>query len=240
MMSSPGELILYLEPTRHTTLHTQLTHYFTSTTLTPFAGNEATRYPPHATMVGVFNTPSPPIHSTTVPQILEYINAWHAHLPTTAAPPASATATTATTATASTLINGCIRPNSECLLIGITPSPHLTTLIQGLSKAFPDLGLRLKQINHLSLCYWDAVDPFALTASPKPQTQSLHNQRVDLTDQASRLAQEKIPMIDIPPGTTVKNESWDVVLYSIEGRSKVGGLPYPLQEIKRWTLPPTV
>ncbi|KAF8934885.1 hypothetical protein BGZ47_010147 [Haplosporangium gracile] len=226
---SPPELIIYLEPTFGSTLHTQLLSYFSATTQTAFAENEATRYPPHTTMVGFFNTPASPIHSTTVPAILEYIDAWHIRLHTLSTTTQDQPTPTADTRT---VVTGCYRPKPDLLLIGLTPSPHLIYLLQSLSKAFPDLGLRLKQINHLSLCYWDDgnINPTAV-----PET--LLAQRVEFTNQATWLAQEKIPMVDIPAGTTVENEGWDVVIYSIEGRSKASGLPYSLQEIKRWTLP---
>ncbi|KAF9137020.1 hypothetical protein BG015_002911 [Linnemannia schmuckeri] len=179
-------------------------------------------------MVGFFNTPAPPTHSTTVPAILEYIDAWHTRLHTLSTTAQDQPAPTADTRT---VINGCYKPKPDLLLIGLTPSPHLIHFLQNLSKAFPDLGLRLKLINHLSLCYWDDDN----VDSTVPEI--LLAQRVELTNQATRLAQEMIPMVNIPAGTTVENEGWDVVIYSIEGRSKASGLPYPLQEIKRWTLP---
>ncbi|KAF9136549.1 hypothetical protein BGX30_011074 [Mortierella sp. GBA39] len=221
----PPELIIYLEPSHHSTLHTQLSHYFTATTHTPFAGNEATRYPPHTTMVGFFNTPTPLTHTTTVPAILEHIDTWRTHLQTL-----TSTTPDQQPTSPKTVINGYCRPNPTLLLISITPSSYLLNLLQTLSQTFPDLGLRQKHINHLSLCYWDDVQP-AVT----PDT--LLAERVEFINQATRLAQEKIPMIDIPAGTTTENEGWDVVIYSIEGRNKASGLPYPLQEIKRWTLP---
>ncbi|KAH7056792.1 hypothetical protein BKA57DRAFT_451460 [Linnemannia elongata] len=233
----PPELIIYLEPSLHSTLHTQLSHYFTATTQTPFAGNEATRYPPHSTMVGFFNTPTPPTHTTTVPAILDHIDTWCTHLQTTLTSTTPA-GTQQQPTSPKTVINGCYRPNPTLLLIGITPSLYLLNLLQTLSQAFPDLGLRKKQINHLSLCYWDddnVVVQSALTTII-PDT-NLLTERVELTNQATRLAQEKIPMIDIPAGTTIENEGWDVVIYSIEERNKASGLPYPLKEIKRWTLP---
>ncbi|KAF9901076.1 hypothetical protein EC991_006562 [Linnemannia zychae] len=223
MSTLTPELILYLEPTQSSTLHTQTQSFFASTATTPFAGNEATRYPPHTTMVGFFNQPSPPTHTTATSAIVEFIDHWLQQQQQQQA-----------NNTPKTVINGCLRPDPTLLLIGLTPSPALENLTQLLSSAFPDLGLRCKQINHLSLCYWDDPSDALLDAT------SLHERRqarIELTNQATHLAQSTIPMIDIPAGTTVENESWDVVLYSIQGRDKASGLPYPLQEIKRWTLP---
>ncbi|KAK3846589.1 MAG: hypothetical protein J3R72DRAFT_433040 [Linnemannia gamsii] len=248
--SSIPELILYLEPTSGSTLHTQTLAFFAATSSTPFAGNEATRYPLHTTMVGFFNQPTPQTHSatTTTPAIVEFIDRWHndAFLHSTTV------ATTAMTTeddeeqtgtgtqnqqhtqyVSKTVINECLRPKPTLLLIGITPSPYLEHLTQSLATSFPDLGLRIKQINHLSLCYWD--DPSDALLDPA-SLETRYQHRVQWTNQAADLAQSKIPMIDIPSGTTVENESWDVVLYSIQGRDKANGLPYPLQEIKRWTL----
>ncbi|KAG9063952.1 hypothetical protein KI688_004066 [Linnemannia hyalina] len=176
-------------------------------------------------MVGFFNTPTPPTHTTTIPAILEHIDTWCIHLQTL-----TSTTPDQQPTSPKTVINGFYRPNPTLLLISITPSSYLLDLLQTLSQTFPDLGLRQKQINHLSLCYWDDVQPTVI-----PDT--LLAERVELTNQATRLAQEKIPMVDIPASTTIENEGWDVVIYSIEGRNKASGLPYPLQEIKRWTLP---
>ncbi|KAK3804787.1 MAG: hypothetical protein JOS17DRAFT_769220 [Linnemannia elongata] len=235
----PPELIIYLEPSLNSTLHTQLSHYFTATTHTPFVGNEATRYPPHTTMVGFFNSPTPPTHTTTISAILDYIDTWHTHLQTlTSTIPDQQQQQQQQPTSPKTVINGFYRPNPSLLLIGITPSPYLLNLLQTLSQAFPDLGLRRKQINHLSLCYWDDdVQPASTTTTTTTIPDTLLAERVELTNQATRLAQEQIPMVNIPAGTTIENEGWDVVMYSIEGRNKASGLPYPLQEIKRWTLP---
>ncbi|KAG0278387.1 hypothetical protein BGZ95_004136 [Linnemannia exigua] len=200
-------------------------------------------------MVGFFNQPTPQTHSatTTTPAIVEFIDRWHhdalLHSPTAAATVEDEEATGKgaqkqqqqqhTLHRAQTVINGCLRPTPTLLLIGITPSPHLEHLTQSLATSFPDLGLRVKQVNHLSLCYWD--DPSDALLDPV-SLETRYQHRIQWTNQAADLAQSKIPMLDIPPGTTIENESWDVVLYSILGRDKANGLPYPLQEIKRWTL----
>jgi hypothetical protein len=185
-------------------------------------------------MLGFFNQPLPSTNGTTLPNIIAHIDAWtssHPHSNLSAAAPPTSLRDTAGS-TRRTQINGRFRPRPLLLFIGITPSPDLAHLTDSLSTTFPDLGLRVKQANHISLCYWD--DPNPLTA------RRLKAKRAKWTDQAARLAQETIPLLNIPSGqTTVENESWDVVLYAITGRDRASGLPYPLEQVKRWTLSQT-
>ncbi|KAF9363372.1 hypothetical protein BGX34_004320, partial [Mortierella sp. NVP85] len=134
------------------------------------------------------------------------------------------------------LVQGLIRPRQDSALIAIQPSPLLLDLIQSLKDRFPELGLRLKCINHLSLCYWDDDG----TRPPQPissfSDQTLRQERAQWTDQAVTLALDQIHLLSsIAQGDGFLNESWDIVLYSIRHRDKSNGQPYPLEELKHWT-----
>ncbi|KAG0198409.1 hypothetical protein BGX33_012357 [Mortierella sp. NVP41] len=263
------ELILYLEPTKGSTLHTQVQDFFSASASQPFAGNEATRYPAHITMVGFFNQPQPPTHTTITKALVDYIDRWNAQLHTDAAAAADSQKQEGEQVMRGTrtVIEGYIRPAEDTLLVAIRPSSELVGLIRRLSVQFPDLGLRPKKINHLSLCYWD--DAYSAPAVPRVGSvgedegkdgeevsefevvrKEKQAERVGWIELAITLAKGTIPMLSVDTsakeGTTVEamgkieNESWDVVMYAIEGRDKANGLPYPLQEVKRWTLPPYI
>ncbi|KAF8937234.1 hypothetical protein BGZ58_003056 [Dissophora ornata] len=241
------ELILYLEPTKSTTLWTQVHEFFALSRNQPWSNNEALRYPAHITMVGFFDDltgPDPLIRflDQQIPQINKNDN-----------PPAVRTMPVSE----STFIQGLIRPHPTSLLLAVKPSPQLLDLMQTWTEAFPELKLRLKRINHLSLCYWTDEQE---VLEGKISLEDMQ-QRVAWTDQAMQRAQEKISMLDTtttatnitdervrenpaptpmptppPADTWALNESWDIVLYSIQNRDKTDHRPHPLVELHRWTL----
>ncbi|KAF9948330.1 hypothetical protein BGZ72_009730 [Mortierella alpina] len=149
----------------------------------------------------------------------------------------------------STVIQGLIRPSPDSLLLAIQPASVLLQMTQHLQETLPELGLRRKKINHLSLCYWD--DNSKQQQQPADQGSARNyslTQREQWIAQAELLAQETIPLANAAVsnrhgankmihGTDAGDQSWDVVLYSIQDRDKAGLKPYPLVELKRWTLP---
>ncbi|KAG0365728.1 hypothetical protein BGZ54_006267 [Gamsiella multidivaricata] len=213
-----SELILYLEPARFSTLWTQLQSFFLASQSQPWSENEAARYPAHVTMVGFFDDPSPTTTTTTTKdRLIEYLGQ-HIHQISLASAPSSRVK-----------LRGLLRPRPDLLLIAIEPPTELLDMMQAWKDAFPELELRLKKINHLSLCYWDEQE-----TQRKRITAKEMDQRVEWTDWATGMVQECIPMSQADtPGV---NESWDIVLYSIQGRDKSDGLPYPLVELARWAL----
>ncbi|KAK3818363.1 MAG: hypothetical protein J3Q66DRAFT_337405 [Benniella sp.] len=244
-----SELILYLEPTRSSTLSTQVNSFFALCRDQPWHNNEALRYPPHVTMVGFFDDPSatlttaavddqtPPPSSLLSPppsvaegSILDQMIQFLTHQ-------IQQMMRVCTSKSSLALVQGLIRPRQDSALIAIQPSPLLLDLIQSIKDRFPELGLRLKRINHLSLCYWDDDG----TRPPQPllsfSDQMLRQERTQWTDQAVTLALDQIHLLSsIAQGDGFLNESWDIVLYSIRNRDKSNGQPYPLEELKRWTL----
>ncbi|KAI7830454.1 hypothetical protein BC939DRAFT_525652 [Gamsiella multidivaricata] len=213
-----SELILYLEPARFSTLWTQLQSFFLASQSQPWSENEAARYPAHVTMVRFFDDPSPTTTTTTTKdRLIEYLGQ-HIHQISLASAPSSRVK-----------LRGLLRPRPDLLLIAIEPPTELLDMMQAWKDAFPELELRLKKINHLSLCYWDEQE-----TQRKRITAKEMDQRVEWTDRATGMVQECIPMSQADtPGV---NESWDIVLYSIQGRDKSDGLPYPLVELARWAL----
>ncbi|KAK9763499.1 hypothetical protein K7432_009756 [Basidiobolus ranarum] len=244
-----SELILYLEPSRHSALSAQTQQFYEASRLQPFSNNEALRYPIHSTMVGFFNRPISP--SAPLPDglgsLIEYLeNSIPRLSQSLKSQPFQSLDGVQTKPPV--LIQGYVRPSPDSLLIALLPSDELSELVLDLCQQFPSLGLRLKRINHLSLCYWDASEMIRRNAMSEKE----QSQRARWVDQAYALAYEKIPMLrplcnqeddqsqvqqqQEQRSRYVLNESWDIVLYEILGRDKTNDLPYPLQELKRWTL----
>ncbi|KAF9394521.1 hypothetical protein BGX21_010343 [Mortierella sp. AD011] len=239
------ELILYLEPSKSSTLLSQVQNFYDLSRNLPWSDNEALKYPVHTTMVGFFDDPTTvdafPTRVTTrkQEQLIEFLDRQVAQHNTVA---------TETLISTTTFIQGLVRPTQDSLLISIKPSPFLLDLIQSLKENFPELGLRLKRINHISLCYWDQQNSVLNGVLPE---QDVSRQCRQWIDQAILLANEQIPLIrnssvrgfgniDGQDGETVSapclNDSWDLVFYSIQNRDKNTNMPYPLVELKRWTL----
>lgn len=243
------ELILYLEPSAQSSLRTQTESFFHASRSQPFAGNEALRYMIHSTMLGFFNKPASGANALqeyldgSIAQIKHQLalqpffthGSLHQQHQQQQTKPA-------------VLIQGFVRPNPESLLIALLPSDELLSLVASLTAQFPELGLRPKRINHLSLCYWDESDMVRRGFMSDLEKK----QRQEWTDHAQTLAWETIPMLRTNPSPQPHpalgqeqhqqpaqfflNESWDIVLYEIYSRDKSNDLPYPLQELKRWTL----
>ena len=252
------ELILYLEPSAQSSLCTQTRSFFHASRSQPFARNEALRYPVHCTMLGFFDKPSSASSSPSgVDSLKEYLDRSIAQIqhqlslqPFVPGPQAQQKQHQEhqEQKKPAVLIQGFVRPGPETLLISLLPSDELLALVASLTAHFPELGLRPKRINHLSLCYWDESEMVRRGSLSDLEKK----QRQEWTDYAQTLAWEAIPMLrtdPIPqphaeqgqeqrqqPSQHFLNESWDIVLYEIHGRDKSNDLPYPLQELKRWTL----
>ncbi|KAG0262516.1 hypothetical protein BG011_010099 [Mortierella polycephala] len=230
-----AEFIIYLEPTKNSVLWTQVQAYFEASQSYLWAQNEAARYPAHITMVGFFTIPTTsvfasaseattPINETDtivdklISSVTQRINS-------------SDSVFIAET----TLVQGLVRPSPDSLLIAIQPSPMLLDWAQALKDAFPELELRLKKTNHLSLCYWigqEAIPENGIRA------EEVFVQHSRWTDQAEQLARSVIPLMQGMTGASmgVVNNSWDIVLYTIHNRDRSCPQPYPLVEVQRWTL----
>ncbi|KAF8978276.1 hypothetical protein BGZ46_006643 [Entomortierella lignicola] len=137
-----------------------------------------------------------------------------------------------------TIVQGLINPSQDSLLISIKPSPILLDLVRSLKENLPELGLRLKGINHISLCYWD---------QPANEQKAME-QRTQWIDEATVLAQQHFTSLHGKVNSNTisgnaeeeihfLNDSWDIVLYSIRNRDKNNSIPYSLVELKRWVLP---
>ncbi|KAG0042583.1 hypothetical protein BGZ83_000294 [Gryganskiella cystojenkinii] len=255
-----SELILYLEPSPHSSLWTQNQRFFDASRTQPFAGNEALRYPVHCTMVGFFNKPPPappgteqdPLSSSSLGLFHRFIDFLDHSIPLLSQKLQSQQPFVyleqQLERKPAVLIQGYVRPTPDALLVALLPSDELSGFVLDLSQQFPELGLRPKRINHLSLCYWDESEILRRGATSEPE----QRQRAEWTSQALILARNTIPLLS--PLTTPQpqqrtdqsptqpqpefglNESWDIVLYEIYNRDKSNDLPYPLQELKRWTL----
>ncbi|KAG0010449.1 hypothetical protein BGZ81_002762 [Podila clonocystis] len=236
----PKELILYLEPRPTSELGSQL-HQFFSKSHTALWGkrtnNEALKYPPHITMVGFFNSPSQEFASDySVEQIVAFLGQAIAQI-------SSSSSSSSSCNVSQQIVQGLIRPSPTSLLLAIQPSSTLTDLIQRWADRFPELGLRLKKINHLSLSYWD--DDHAVSKAEL-------REREQWVDQAGELAVASCPWLELLRSEKGEQEEeirqhvarisrehaseWDVVLYEIEGRIRSSSAEYPLVELKRWTL----
>ncbi|KAF9434442.1 hypothetical protein BGZ76_008006 [Entomortierella beljakovae] len=227
------ELILYLEPSKTSALFTQVTNFYNVSQSQAWSGNEALKYPVHTTMVGFFNDPTE--HCTeTQDRIINFLGQQIEQL--------GKSTTLATTPVTSTLVDGFVRPCQDSLLISIVPTPELLELISSLKQHFPELGLRLKNINHISLCCWDEYMTAQNEANlNQEQRQVLLSQRTQWVDQAFELAQLHIPMLQPEKNNNGLSDprvstSFDIALYSIQDRDKSSQKPYPLVELKRWTL----
>ncbi|KAI9233464.1 MAG: hypothetical protein BYD32DRAFT_425830 [Podila humilis] len=220
----PKELILYLEPRPTSELGSQLHQFFTHSHTAPWGkhtNNEALKYPPHITMVGFFNAPSECASTCSIEQIVAFLDQ----------------ATTQICSQQHTLVEGLIRPSRTSLLLAVQPASTLTDLVQRWAAQFPDLGLRCKKINHLSLSYWD--DDHTV---PEAELQA----REEWVDRAQTLAVAACPWLTELENVEKKEEAtrisrehaseWDVVLYEIEGRVRSRSAEYPLVEVKRWAL----
>ncbi|KAG0307312.1 hypothetical protein BGZ98_000593 [Dissophora globulifera] len=262
-----SELILYLEPTRNSTLWTQVYEFYKLCRAQPWSHNEALRYPAHITTVGFFDDRSTGTATTTTTtstvasdstptpaHLIQYLDQQIAMLKSKHGGLAE-----------SILIKGLIRPRPDNLLLAVEPAPELLEMTLRWQTTFPELGLRLKKINHLSLCYW--TEEQAL----QPQEQEDEELRSRWIDQAALLAQQCLSILHSYPlssssllssGTAVVdnlnsashdkmlsssltpppeaawvvNESWDIALYTISNRDKADHQPYPLRELHRWTL----
>ncbi|KAI8351377.1 hypothetical protein B0O80DRAFT_456368, partial [Mortierella sp. GBAus27b] len=239
-----SELILYLEPTRSSTLWTQLDDFFNFSRGQPWSGNQALRYPPHTTMVGFFDDPTatstgagaaqePPVTDQMIQFLTQKI-----HEMTSVSAAATAVPTAASSAPRSTMaqVQGLIRPQQDSVLIAVQPSPLLLKLMKSLKDKFPELGIHLKPINHISLCYWDGDGTQPVQSSDPTPMQAI---RTQWADQAAALALDRIQALSsqgMEHDNGFWNESWDIVLYSIHNRDRSNGLPYPLDAIHRWTL----
>lgn len=220
----PKELILYLEPRPTSELGSQLHQFFTHSHTAPWGkhtNNEALKYPPHITMVGFFNAPSAEYAPTcSIEQIVAFLDQ-----------------ATQICSQQQTIVEGLIRPSRSSLLLIVQPASTLTDLIQRWAAQFPDLGLRCKKINHLSLSYWD--DDHTV---PEADLQA----REEWVDQAQALAVAACPWLVELEAIEKQDEAarisrehaseWDVVLYEIEGRVRSQSAEYPLVEVKRWAL----
>ncbi|KAG0344204.1 hypothetical protein BG004_004639 [Podila humilis] len=254
------ELILYLEPRPSSQLGTQLCQFFKQAYAQAWgcqSNNEAFKYPPHVTAVGFFNAPSAEFASNySLQQIIEFLD----HTTAAAAATTTATATTTTTNTtdinastsnpssSATFVQGLIRPTPTSLLLAIEPAAILLNLVQHWKDQFPDLGLRLKKLNHLSLTYWD--DDHTLS-DIEVQT------RKGWVDQAQRMVLDNCPglkrleEINHHRHTNRRHDEfekerrqlseefaneWDLVLYSVNGRTRSKNASYELVEVKRWEI----
>ncbi|KAF9320031.1 hypothetical protein BG003_007393 [Podila horticola] len=237
----PKELILYLEPRLTSELGSQLHQFFSKSHCAPWGkhtNNEALKYPPHITMVGFFNSPSEEFASDySIEQIVAFLDQATAQI-------------SSSFSFSQQTVRGLIRPSPTSLLLAIQPSSTLTDLIQHWADRFPELRLRLKKINHLSLSYWD--DDHTV---PEAELRA----REQWVDQAQELAWVSCPWLTEIPSSSTEDEDgdmrkteeirehvgrisrehaseWDVVLYEIEGRVRSSSAEYPLVELKRWAL----
>ncbi|KAF9304150.1 hypothetical protein BGZ74_002237 [Mortierella antarctica] len=246
----PKELILYLEPRPTSELGLQLHQFFSKSHAAPWGKhthNEALKYPPHITMVGFFNSPSQEFASDySIEQIIAFLD--------------QATAQISSTSSSSSfpqqIVQGLIRPSPTSLLLAIQPSSALTGLIQHCADRFPELGLRLKKINHLSLSYWDddhtvseaelrereqwveQAQELAVAACPwltEIPSYSSFCKDVDMNKEDEDLEKEDIRE-HVARISREHASKWDVVLYEIEGRVRSSSAEYPLVELKRWAL----
>lgn len=247
MPTITSELILYLEPSRSAhpdSLWFQVQSFFEASRKTVWSDNEALRYPAHITMVGFFDSPDAPSNDGVQQQrLIEIIDECVGHV----------CRDTSASVSGSTVIQGLVRPSPDSLLLAIQPASVLLQLTQHLQENLPELGLRRKRINHLSLCYWVVNNTQQQVQQGQHYDQeSARNkvvaQREPWIDQAEQLARETIPLLNVIAGSRdsthdgihgvgVGGQSWDMVLYSIQDRDKAGLKPYPLVELKRWTLP---
>ncbi|KAG0035867.1 hypothetical protein BGZ82_005023, partial [Podila clonocystis] len=216
----PKELILYLEPRPTSELGLQLHQFFSKSHTAPWGkrtNNEALKYPPHITMVGFFNSPSQEFASDySIGQIVAFLDQAIAHI-------SSSSSSSSSCNVSQQIVQGLIRPSPTSLLLVIQPSSMLTDLIQHWADRFPELGLRLKKINHLSLSYWD--DDHAVSEAEL-------REREQWVDQAVELAVASCPWLELLRSEKEEEEirqhvarisrehasEWDVVLYEIEGR----------------------
>ncbi|KAF9945548.1 hypothetical protein BGZ70_003743 [Mortierella alpina] len=254
-MTPPSELILYLEPSRSVhpnSLWSQVQRFFEASQQSPWSDNDALRYPGHVTMVGFFDSPNAPSNDgdqqyqphQQQQRLIHIIDECVDRI-------RHDTFASSFSLSGSTVIQGLIRPSPDSLLLAIQPAPILLQLTQHLQESLPELGLRRKRINHLSLCYWadDNTEQQQQHDEASPRIDVL-SQRTHWVDQAEQLARETIPLLNVAAesrrptsvtgdgvrGVGAGDLSWDMVLYSIQGRVKTGLKPHPLVELKRWTL----
>ncbi|KAF9936973.1 hypothetical protein BGZ67_001840 [Mortierella alpina] len=241
-----SELILYLEPSRSclpNSLWFQVHSFLEASRKSPWSDNEALRYPAHITMVGFFDSPdasSDDGHQQQEQQLIHVIDECVGRL---------CRDTSASSLSGSTVIQGLVRPSPDSLLLSIQPAPVLLQLTQHLQEAFPELGLRPKRINHLSLCYWAENNAEQQQQQDQESLRiTVQSQREHWIDQAEQLARETETLLNVTAdcrdstnsgicGVSTGDQSWDMVLYSIQDRDKACLKPYPLVELKRWTLP---
>ncbi|CAO3564348.1 unnamed protein product [Mortierella alpina] len=257
--TAASELILYLEPSRSdhpNSLWSQVQSFFEASRKSPWSDNEALRYPAHVTMVGFFDTLDAPSNDGCQqhPPQQQQQQQWQRRLIHVIDECVDRirhdTFVSSSSLSGSTVIQGLVRPSPDSLLLAIQPAPLLLQLTQHLQESLPELGLRRKRINHLSLCYWADDNTEQQQQQQQRDEASLRlevlSQRKHWIDQAEQLAHETIPLLNAAPETRTSASvigdgicgapSWDMVLYSIHCRDKTSLEPYPLVELKRWTL----
>ncbi|KAF9159660.1 hypothetical protein DFQ26_006307 [Actinomortierella ambigua] len=197
------ELILYLEPRPASQLRQAIESLLTDASLT-LGPNEALRYMPHITMVGFFSVPDTATTQGVQASLDAAIPSFFENAPQQQLQ----------------LANKVCQPHPDSVLIDIKASHGCHKLIQNLKNQFPSLHIRLKAINHLSLCYWLESD----TEAPLPET------RRSIAATTAQLARAQLPL-------PAENAQWDIVLYSIQDRNHHGHEPYPFNQVHRWQLP---
>ncbi|KAF9976964.1 hypothetical protein BGZ73_007368 [Actinomortierella ambigua] len=197
------ELILYLEPRPGSQLRQAIESLLINTSLT-LGRNEALRYMPHVTMVGFFSVPDTAASQIVQATVHTAISAFFADVSSPQQQRAKQV----------------LQPAPDSVLIDIEASRGCHQLIQHLQDQLPSLHIRLKAINHLSLCYWLESD----NEAPPPESRLVI---------ATATAQQARALLSLP----AESAQWDIVLYSINNRSQQGYEPYPLKQIQRWQLP---